>query len=100
MTRELGSETRTAVERFFKKHKIDVAIEAEFTSDEIIKQSVRAGLGLGLLSLDSLSMEIKLKQLVVLNVEKFPIMLHWNIVCRQDKHQPRIVQSFKQFLTE
>lgn len=100
LAREPGSETRAVMERFFKRHKIDITIDTELGSNEAIKQSIRAGLGLGLLSLDTLSMEMKLKQLAVLNVEKFPIMLHWNIVSRQDKRLPKIAQSFKQFLTE
>ena len=70
----------------------------EIGSNEAIKQSVQAGLGLGLLSRYTLDMELSLKRLVILDVEEFPIMRHWYVVHRQGKRLSMVAQAFKDFL--
>ena len=100
LVREHGSGTRIAMERFFRDHGIDITTGMEAGSNEAIKQSVQAGLGLGLLSKDTINMELQLKQLVVLKVEGFPIMRHWYVVHRRGKRLSRATVEFKQFLLE
>jgi DNA-binding transcriptional LysR family regulator len=70
----------------------------EMSSNEAIKQAVQAGLGLGILSLQTLEMELALKRLTVLKVEGFPIMRHWYIVHRADKRLSPVAQAFKDFV--
>jgi DNA-binding transcriptional LysR family regulator len=50
LVREPGSGTRIAMERFFNERNMRVKTGMEVGSNEAIKQSVQAGLGLGLLS--------------------------------------------------
>jgi DNA-binding transcriptional LysR family regulator len=57
-----------------------------------------AGLGLGILSLQTLEMELALKRLAVLQVEGFPIMRHWYVVHRADKRLSPAAQAFKEFV--
>lgn len=98
LLREQGSGTRNAMQRFFNQHDISITPSMEVSSDEAIKQSVQAGLGLGIMSQDAVEMELSLKRLVILEAEKFPIMREWYVVHRKGKRLSAIAQAFKDFL--
>jgi DNA-binding transcriptional LysR family regulator len=100
LVREAGSGTRGAMERFFAARGLEIRSSMEMSSNEAIKQAVQAGLGLGILSLQTLEMELALKRLAVLAVEDFPIMRHWYIVHRADKRLSPAAQAFKNFLLD
>ncbi|MGA9163510.1 MAG: LysR family transcriptional regulator [Thiobacillus sp.] len=100
LVREAGSGTRGAMERFFAAKGLDIHTSMEMSSNEAIKHAVQAGLGLGVLSLQTLELELALKRLVVLKVEGFPIMRHWYIVHRADKRLSPAAQAFKAFVLE
>ncbi|MDD1651381.1 MAG: LysR family transcriptional regulator [Methylococcaceae bacterium] len=98
LVREAGSGTRGAMERFFAARGLEIRSSMEMSSNEAIKHAVQAGLGLGILSLQTLEMELALKRLAVLKVEGFPIMRHWYIVHRADKRLSPAAQAFKSFM--
>ncbi|KVW95845.1 LysR family transcriptional regulator [Thiobacillus denitrificans] len=98
LVRETGSGTRGAMERFFAARGLEIQSSMEMSSNEAIKQAVQAGLGLGILSLQTLEMELALKRLAVLNVDGFPILRHWYIVHRADKRLSPVAQAFKEFV--
>ncbi|MGB9130249.1 MAG: LysR family transcriptional regulator [Thiobacillus sp.] len=98
LVREAGSGTRGAMERFFAARELEIRSSMEMSSNEAIKQAVQAGLGLGILSLQTLEMELALKRLAVLNVDGFPIMRHWYVVHRADKRLSPVAQAFKEFV--
>jgi len=98
LVREAGSGTRGAMERFFAARGLEIQSSMEMSSNEAIKQAVQAGLGLGILSLQTLEMELALKRLAVLHVDGFPIMRHWYIVHRADKRLSPAAQAFKEFV--
>lgn len=98
LVREQGSGTRFAMERFFAANNINITTGMEIGRDEAIKQSVEAGLGLGLLSRDTLEMELALKKLIILDIEKFPILRHWYVVHRKGKRLSVVTQAFMNFL--
>lgn len=98
VVREAGSGTRAAMERFFAARGLEIRSSMEMNSNEAIKQAVQAGLGLGILSLQTLEMERALKRLAVLDVEGFPIMRHWYVVHRADKRLSPTAQAFKEFV--
>ena len=100
LVREAGSGTRGAMERFFAAKGREIRSSMEMSSNEAIKQAVQAGLGLGILSLQTLEMELALKRLAVLEVEGFPIMRHWYIVHRADKRLSPVAQAFKEFVLQ
>jgi DNA-binding transcriptional LysR family regulator len=100
LVREAGSGTRGAMERFFATKGLDIHTSMEMSSNEAIKHAVQAGLGLGILSLQTLELELALKRLVVLKVEGFPILRHWYIVHRADKRLSPAAQAFKAFVLE
>ncbi|MDA3876791.1 MAG: LysR family transcriptional regulator [Halothiobacillus sp.] len=98
LVREEGSGTRGAMERFFAAKDIEIRTSMEMSSNEAIKLAVQAGLGLGIISLQTLEMELSLKRLVVLPVEGFPILRHWYLVHRTDKRLSPVAQAFKDYL--
>ena len=100
LVRESGSGTRNAMERFFAQHDIQVTTGMEVSSNEAIKQAVQAGLGLGLLSQDTVEMELTLGRLVTLDVVHFPIIRYWYLVSRTGKRLSVVSLAFKRFLLE
>lgn len=101
ISREAGSGTRIAAERFFDAAGTRLTTAMEMSSNEAIKQAVQAGLGLGIVSVHTLEMEFKLGRLTVLNVQGFPILREWYIVHREGKRFSAAAQAFKEFvLTE
>lgn len=100
LVREKGSGTRMAMERFFAERHIQLKTGMEVSSNEAIKQSVQAGLGLGVVSIHTLDLELALKRLVILDVESFPIPRYWYIVHRQGKRFSQVAQVFKAFMLD
>lgn len=98
LVRESGSGTRIAMERFFNERVMRLKTGMEVGSNEAIKQSVQAGLGLGLLSRATIEQELALKRLAVLDIADFPIMRHWYVVHRKGKRLSAAAEAFKQFM--
>lgn len=98
IVREKGSGTRSAMERFFKQHKIKLHTTMEVSSDEAIKQSVQAGLGLSIMSRDAVQMELQLGRLITPDILHFPILRHWYVMHRKGKRLSPVAQAFKDFL--
>jgi DNA-binding transcriptional LysR family regulator len=100
LVRESGSGTRMAMERFFNERGMRLKTGMEVGSNEAIKQSVQAGLGLGLLSRATIEQELTLKRLVILDVADLPIMRHWYVVHRQGKRLSAAAGAFRRFMLE
>lgn len=98
IAREQGSGTRSAAERFFAAHGIKMKTGTEMSKNESIKQAVQAGMGLSILSLNTVMLELEAKRLAVLDVEEFPIQRHWYLVHRTGKRLPGVAQAFKEFI--
>lgn len=98
LSREKGSGTRSAMERIFAEHRIQPHISMEVETNEAIKQAVQAGMGLGILSLHSIELELETKRLIILNVEKFPLMRQWFVAHRSSKRLSSAALAFKAFL--
>lgn len=100
VVREKGSGTRTAMERFFDEHNLNVTSSMEMNENEAIKQAVQAGMGLGVVSIHTIELELETNRLVILDVEDFPIMRHWYLVHRKEKRLSPITQAFKDFVLD
>jgi DNA-binding transcriptional LysR family regulator len=98
VVREPGSGTRAAIERFFAEHGHTFSSTLEMGSNESIKHSVIAGLGLGVVSLHSIRLELQAHVLVLLDVEGFPLQRHWHIVTREGKSLSPAAQAFKEYV--
>ncbi len=98
--REAGSGTRAAIIRFLEKKGIEIRITMEMTSNEAIKQTVQAGLGLGIVSRHTVELELETGQLVELDVKHFPLLRHWYLVRRADKQLSPVAQRFETFVLD
>ncbi|KDR30412.1 MULTISPECIES: LysR family transcriptional regulator [Caballeronia] len=100
IVRERGSDTWNSMEEGFGGRLPNLNVAMEITSTETIKQAVIAGMGLSFLSAHTISMELQVGKLAVLDIEGFPVMLNWFVVHRNNKRLPPVALAFKQFLIE
>jgi DNA-binding transcriptional LysR family regulator len=88
------------MEEGFGERLAKLNIAMEITSTETIKQAVIAGMGISFLSAHTISLELQVGSLVVLDVQSFPLMLNWYVVHRKNKRLPPVAVAFKAFLME
>ncbi|MHB1291334.1 MAG: LysR substrate-binding domain-containing protein [Sulfuricella sp.] len=100
LMREAGSGTRLATERFFADRGLSVKVRMELGSNEAIKQAVAGGLGVAVLSAHTLALEKSADELVVLDVEGFPIRRQWYAVYARDKQLSVVARTFLDFLRQ
>jgi len=98
VVREPGSGTRAAMERHFTAHGIAMRTGCELGTNEALKQAVRAGLGIGLVSAQTIELELLAGCLVVLPVEGFPIIRQWFVVNRTNKRLSAAARVFREAL--
>lgn len=98
LIREPGSGTRLAMEQFFKERNIKIIQGMQMTRNEAIKQGVRAGMGLGIVSFHTLELELETGRLAILDVMGFPLKRRWFIVHRKGKRLSPSAQAFREFL--
>ena len=98
LTREPGSGTRGAMQRFFRQHKLKLTTGMQMNSLSAIKQSVQAELGLGLLPRGAVEAELLLGRLVVLDFMEMPIARHWYVVLHKGKRLSVAANAFKLLL--
>ncbi|HEY1392274.1 MAG TPA: LysR family transcriptional regulator [Methylibium sp.] len=98
VVRERGSDTWRSMCEGFGGNLSDLNVAMEIRSTETIKQAVIAGLGLSFLSAHTVSRELQSGSLRVLDVQGFPLRLHWYVVHRRTKRLPPVAQAFKDFL--
>lgn len=98
VVREAGSGTRLVMESYFKAEQIASPPPMVMSSNESIKQSVMAGLGLGFISLHTVALEVKSGQLVVLDIKNTPVIRTWYVVHLRNKRLSPATIAFKEFL--
>ncbi len=96
--REPGSGTRAAVERHFTALGLTVRAGCEFGTNEAIKQAVRAGLGVAVVSAQTIELELQTGCLAVLSVEGFPIVRQWYAVHRTQHRLSAAAHTFRDML--
>lgn len=92
--RELGSGTRMAGDRHFADARFQPQIRLELGSNEAIKESVAAGLGVGIVSIHALKDAGPKSQISVLNVSGFPIASRWHVVYPKNRSLSPIASAF------
>ncbi|MGH8744481.1 MAG: LysR family transcriptional regulator, partial [Burkholderiales bacterium] len=98
VVREKGSDTWNSMEEGFGGRLAKLIIAMEIKSTETIKQAVIAGMGVSFLSAHTISLELQVGSLAVLDVQGFPLMLNWYVVHRKNKRLPPVALAFKTFL--
>ncbi|WP_294534114.1 LysR family transcriptional regulator [uncultured Rhodoblastus sp.] len=99
LAREQGSGTRLLMERFLDRigsgRQFDIA---EMGTNETIKQSVMAGLGLAIISAHTCLTEIADGHLIALPVAGLPLVRQWFLLRRADRTPNMATLRFKDFL--
>ncbi len=89
LCREEGSGTRLLMERYLDRLAEGVMPPmVMMPSNETIKQAVLAGLGLGFLSLHTVSDELASGRLALVRGPGLPIMRHWYLIIANEPGQP------------
>jgi DNA-binding transcriptional LysR family regulator len=78
--REHGSATRNAMQSFLNNNQINIKRSMQFTSNEAVKQAVRAGLGLSIMPLIGIRSELTLNNMTIIPMKGLPIVTQWHLV--------------------
>lgn len=98
VVREPGSGTRAAAERHFAAHGLTIRAGCEFGTNEAIKQAVRAGLGLAVVSAQTIELELQTGCLAVLSVAGFPLVRQWYVAHRTQARLSVAASTFRNML--
>ncbi len=98
--REAGSGTRQAMERFFKEQGMPIRHGMQMTRNEAVKQAVRSGLGLSVVSLHTIELELETGRLKVLDIAGFPLRRQWHLVYRRAKRLSPAARAFRDFVVQ
>src|SRR6185437_5046196 len=98
--REEGSGTRASMERVFRERAVPIRVSMEVSSNETIKQSVMANMGIGFISSHTVGLELAAGKLVVLDVVGLPLVRDWYVIHLRDKRLAPIPAAFRTFLLE
>jgi DNA-binding transcriptional LysR family regulator len=97
LMREPGSGTRIVAQRIFDEHGMQPKVRMELSTNEAVKQAILAGLGVSILSRYTLGLDVDQDQLVVLDVEGFPVEGHWYFVYPVGKKLSTASQAFMEY---
>ncbi|HEX9049079.1 MAG TPA: LysR substrate-binding domain-containing protein [Anaeromyxobacter sp.] len=100
LVREVGSGTRTAMERFFQERGVALRVGMEMPSNETIKQAVMAGLGLSFISLHTIALELATHALGIVHAPGLPVMRQWYVLHRTEKRLSPAAAAFKAFVLQ
>ncbi len=101
LIREYGSGTRLLFETILSEQGIginDNTFGMEISSNETIKQSVMAGMGIAFISAHAVSRELNDNLLIALNVAGLPRMRKWYVVRQHDKRMMPAAIRFYEFM--
>lgn len=97
LLREPGSGTRMAVERLFAEEGLDLRPRMALGSNEAIKQAILAGLGISVLSTQSLVLNPP-GQFATLDAKCFPICRQWYAVYPAGRQLSVVARTFIDYL--
>lgn len=101
LLREPGSATRMTFEAWLSSQAIELHHSMQMETNEAIRLSVVAGLGLAVLSAHTLPPATLLRQqLAVLPVRGFPLSSHWYLVQHANKRLPQAAVKLQHFIAE
>jgi len=96
--REEGSRTRLVMEHFISKNKIKIKKKIELTSNEAVKQSVIAGLGVSIMPLIGMRNEIESGLLKIIPKKGLPVQTTWRLIWLKEKKLSPIAESYLAYL--
>jgi DNA-binding transcriptional LysR family regulator len=101
LAREIGSGTRLLMERLFARSGLESSVEIiEMGTNETIKQSVMAGLGVAFISAHTCLSELADGRLVTLKVRGLPLVRQWYMIRRADRLPTKPAEFLRTFMIE
>jgi len=100
LLREQGSGTRLGTEQHFARAGISLQTTLELGSIEAIKEGVTAELGIAVLSRESVALEVANGDLILLDVQEFPLKRQWYVVNLKGRRLSRAASALQQFLLQ
>ncbi|MDR2837322.1 MAG: LysR family transcriptional regulator [Azonexus sp.] len=100
LLREEGSGSRQVAEEMFRNQSFTPRRTISLGSNETIKQAVMAGMGISLLSLHTLSLELRIGEVAILDAACTPVERTWNVVHMNTKRLLPAGIQFRQFLLD
>lgn len=98
--RELGSATRISMENYIDQNGIKSNMKLQLTSNEAVKQSVIAGLGLSIMPLIGLKNELEKGDLKIIPVKKLPLVTNWRLIWLKGKKLSPVASAYLQYITD
>lgn len=98
--REPSSGTRRAIERFLAAEGRSLKSNMEMNSNDAIKQSVAEGLGLGIVSIHTVTTELEQGSLKIIDATGFPLRRSWYLVQRKGRRLSLLSERFKAYILE
>jgi len=100
LLREQDSGTMHDTEQHLIHAGVPLLTSLELGSIEAIKEGVTAGLGIAVLSRESVALEVASGDLAILNVQGFPLKRQWHIVRVKGRRLSLAATALRQFLLE
>ena len=100
LMRERESVTRLATELQFAQAGVPIPASLELGNIEATKEGVAAGLGLAVLPYESVALELRNGDLIVLDVQGFPLQRQWYVVHVKGRRLSLAANALRQLLLE
>jgi DNA-binding transcriptional LysR family regulator len=98
--REFGSATRITMENYLDQNGIKPNMKLQLTSNEAVKQSVKAGLGLSIMPLIGLKNELDKGDLKIIPVKKLPIVTNWRLIWLKGKKFSPVASAYLKHIND
>ncbi len=96
--REPGCGTYGSIDRLVREHDFQFKSQIGLGSNEAIKQGVIGGLGISMLSVYALTHELQSGELVLLDVQGFPIEDQWSLCYPRGKQLSVVARLFTDYM--
>lgn len=100
LLREQGSGTRLDTEQYFARAGLPLLTGLELGSIEAIKEGVAAELGIAVLPREAVVYELANNDLVMLDVQGFPLKRQWHVVHLHGRRLSRVASELRDFLLQ
>jgi DNA-binding transcriptional LysR family regulator len=100
LMRERESVTRLATELHFAQADVPIPASLELGNIEATKEGVAAGLGIAVLPYESVALELDSGELVVLDVQGFPLQRQWYVVHVKGRRLSLAANALRQLLLQ
>ncbi|MHB8256284.1 MAG: LysR substrate-binding domain-containing protein, partial [Acidiferrobacterales bacterium] len=100
LMRESRSDTREVTDDFFRRQGIEPRTTMIINSNEAIKQSVQAGIGIALVPTQSVVLELEVGRLVRLDLDALAPQRVWYLVNRREKRFSAVAEAFRNFVLD